>query len=164
VTFSCHRFYTLNSIMSLTHSYSNETLGNGCSWFKSHFLLSHFSPLYDKFCHKHKLPKKSTHTLTLRHVSICGVSTSYSCSSFSCATCWMLVHPYVTSSGKTKWSGPHRTIKMLHFVLFHSVTCYTKSIVSRIHVNATKLRNITCTLVATCVILRSLECNCLAPC
>ena len=27
------------------------------------------------------------------------------------------------------------------FVLFHSVTCYTNSIVSRIHVNITKLRN-----------------------
>jgi hypothetical protein len=30
------------------------------------------------------------------------------------------------SSGKTKWSGPHHTITMLHFVLFHNVTCYTK--------------------------------------
>jgi hypothetical protein len=48
---------------------------------------------------------------------------------------------------------------MLHFVLFHNVTCYTNSIVSHIHVNTTKLYNITCTLVATCVILRSLECT-----
>ena len=35
---------------------------------------------------------------------------------------------------------------------------YTYSIASRIHVNTAKLRNIACTLVATCVILRSLEC------
>ena len=34
-------------------------------------------------------------------------------------------------------------------VLFHSVTCYTHSIASRIHVDTTILRNITCTLVAT---------------
>ena len=40
----------------------------------------------------------------------------------------------------------------ISFVLFHNVTCYTKSIVSRIHVNNTKLCNITCTLVATSVI------------
>jgi hypothetical protein len=39
---------------------------------------------------------------------------------------------------------------LLHisFVLFHNVTCYTNSIVSRIHVNTTKLRYITCTWVA----------------
>ena len=43
-------------------------------------------------------------------------------------------------------------------MLFHSVTCYTNSRVSRIYVNTTKLRNITCSLVATGVILRSLEC------
>ena len=64
----------------------------------------------------------------------------------------------ICQPGKAKWSGPHHIIKMLHFVLFHNVTCYTNSLVSRIHVNATKLRNITCTLVATGVILWSLEC------
>jgi hypothetical protein len=64
---------------------------------------------------------------------------------------------YITHDGQ--WSGPHHTIKMLHFVLFHSVTCYTNSIVSHIHVNIAKLCNITCTLVATGVILRSLECT-----
>ena len=51
----------------------------------------------------------------------------------------------------------HHTIQMLHFVLFHSVTCYTNSIVSHMHVNTTKFCNITCTLVATGVILWSLE-------
>ena len=48
---------------------------------------------------------------------------------------------------------------MLHFVLFHNVTCYTNSLLSHIHVNTIKVRNITCTLVATCLILRSLECT-----
>jgi hypothetical protein len=52
------------------------------------------------------------------------------------------------------------TIKMLHFVLFHNVTCYTISTVLHIHVNTSKLRNITCTVVATSVVLRSLECIC----
>ena len=47
---------------------------------------------------------------------------------------------------------------MLHFVLFRGVTCYTNSTASRIHVNTTKLYNITCTLVAIGVILQSLEC------
>src|SRR5450631_1457905 len=47
----------------------------------------------------------------------------------------------------------------ISFVLFHNVTCYTNSIASRIHVNTTKLYNITCTLVAIGVILRSLECS-----
>jgi len=86
------------------------------------------------------------------------VELSSSSSSSSYATSWMLVHAYVTSSRKVRWSGPHHTIKMLHFVLFHSVTCDTNSLVSCTHVNTTKLCNVTCTLVATCVILRSLEC------
>ena len=68
------------------------------------------------------------------------------------------VGAYATLPGKAKWSGPHHTIKIMHFVLSHSFTCYTYSIVSCIHVNTTKLGNITCTLVATGVILRSLDC------
>jgi hypothetical protein len=87
----------------------------------------------------------------LRHVSICGVppsSSSFSSSSSS-----------ATSPGKAKWSGPHHTIIMLHFELFHSVTCYTNSIVSRIHINTTKLRNIKCTLATTGLKLRSLQCT-----
>jgi hypothetical protein len=89
--------------------------------------------------------------------TLCGVSSSYSYSSY--ATCSMLVHAYATLPGKAKWSRPHHTIKMLHFVLFHSVTCYTNSIVSCIHVNTTKLCNIIYTLVATCVTLWNLECS-----
>ena len=98
----------------------------------------------------------------IHYVSMCGVS-SFSFS-FSYVTCWMLVHAYGTSYGKAKWSGPHHTIKLLHLVLFHSVTCYIDSTISCIHVNTTKLRSIMCTLVVTCVILRSLRCTRLSPC
>ena len=52
----------------------------------------------------------------------------------------------------TNVSGEENEIK------FHSVTCYTSYKVSSIHVTTTKLHNITCTLLATCLILRSLEC------
>ena len=47
----------------------------------------------------------------------------------------------------------------LDFVVFHNVTCYYNPRLSHIHVNTTKLLKITCTLVATSVILQSLECN-----
>jgi hypothetical protein len=50
----------------------------------------------------------------------------------------MLVHAYATLPGNVRWSGPHHNIKMLHFLLFHSVTCYTNSIASPIHVNTTR--------------------------
>ena len=63
-----------------------------------------------------------------------------------------------TSPGKATWSRPHQRRWENNEFKFHRVTWYTNSIVCCIHVNTTKLRNITCTLVATCVILRSLEC------
>ena len=69
---------------------------------------------------------------------------------------------HIAWEGQVEWTTPHHTIEMLHFVSFHSVTHYIESIVSRIHVPTTELRNITCTLVATGVILRSVECKCYA--
>ena len=69
------------------------------------------------------------------------------------------MHACTTLPRKAKWSGPHQRRWEENESKFHSVTWYTNCIVSLIHVNTTKLRNITCTLVATCVILRSLECS-----
>jgi hypothetical protein len=57
------------------------------------------------------------------------------------------------------WTTHDRNTCIFHIVLFHIVKCYTNSIVSRIHVNTTKAHTITCTLVATGVILQSLECS-----
>jgi hypothetical protein len=47
----------------------------------------------------------------------------------------------------------------ISLALFHNVTCYIDSTTPRIHTNTTKLRNITCTLIATGVTIQSLECN-----
>jgi hypothetical protein len=70
--------------------------------------------------------------------------------------CWCMYMPHrLGRPSGVDHTTPHHTIKMLHFVLFHNVTCYTNPLVSCIHVNTTKLRNITCTLAATGVILWS---------
>ena len=136
-------------------------------WFKSHSLLSHFSPLYHKICHQCKPPKKSTHTPALHQVSTCGVSPSYFLFFYSflmpLVECWCMCHPHCpgrpsgvdhcsVSNRRTNSNCPH-----ISFVSFHNVTCYTNSTVAHIHVNTTKLHNITHTLVATGVILRSSE-------
>ena len=61
-----------------------------------------FLPCITKFVINANHQRKLTHTLALRHVSTCKVSSS----SFH-VTCWILVHASATSPGKTKWSGPH---------------------------------------------------------
>ena len=71
--------------------------------------------------------------------------------------CWCMHMPH--RPGRPRGVDHTTSVNMLHFVLFHSVTCYTSSLVSCIHVNTTKLRNIMCTLVATGVIPWSLECS-----
>ena len=103
--------------------------------------------------------KKSTQPSQCAMCQICGVSPSHSYSSIvaAYATCWMLVHAYNASPRKPKWTGPHQRRWGENEFIFHSVTWYHKSSVSRILVNTTKLYNIMYTLVATGVILRSLE-------
>jgi hypothetical protein len=54
-------------------------------------------------------------------IALCVIWSVFFSTSSSYATCWMLVHAYVTSPGKAKWSGPHHIIKILCiFIVSHA--------------------------------------------
>jgi hypothetical protein len=70
---------------------------------------------------------------------------------------------HIAWEGQVEWiiladSVTGERIPHISFVLLHNVTCYTTPIISHIHVNTTKPRNIMCTSIATDVILQSFEC------
>ena len=102
-------------------------------------LCCHISLPYIIFCSLMQTTKEVNPHLHIASYVKCGMSSSSSSS--SAVTCWMLVHAYATWHGKVKWSGPHQWRWEDNEFKFHSVTCYTSSTVSRIHVNTTKLCN-----------------------
>ena len=92
------------NLHNITHSLISQNLKDQMFVIQISLLIVTFLSLVSWFCHYCKPTKKSTHTLALCRVSICAVSSSSS----SYATCWLLVHAYVTSPGKAKWSGPYQ--------------------------------------------------------
>ena len=130
--------------------------------FKSHSLYSQFFPLYHEFCQQCKSPKKSTTTsyctickYVEHHLLILILILRFLLMPLVECLCMHMPHRLGRPSGMDHTNEGERRMNCK----FHSITCYTNFIVSLIHVNTAKLRNITCTLVAIGVILRSLECR-----
>ena len=134
--------------LSILYSLSFKMISNNTSLSDPHQLVSFVT--------------NKTNVLYIRNVI-------YAHCNQSVVNCFSLVtHVHLVSLNLEIQTSKHQTwpivsvnfnIAMLYFVLFHSVTCYTNSLLSCIHANTIELHNITYTLVATSVILWSLEFN-----
>ena len=69
----------------------------------------------------------------------------------------------LTLKQSTKEFKPHAHVHhdvIIDYVFFRTVMCYIDSLLTCIHINTANLLNIMCTLVATCMKSRRLECTC----
>ena len=92
--------------------------------------------------------------LSLNLLPCCHISLSY-ITGFDIG----IIHRRIQTTGSHSSHCHHCHYCSVDFVLFYNVTCYTNPLLSCIHVNTTYLLNISCTLVATCMIIGRLECN-----
>ena len=74
-----------------------------------------------------------------------------------------ITHQRIQTTRSHVSGGHHCHYCVVDFPLLHNATCYTSSLLSCIHVNVVDLLNITCTLVASSMMLRRLECTSTRP-